>query len=201
MAGRARSLPSRERGSKHDAESAGRVGTCRSLRGSVDRNWGDDGRPTATAWSLPSRERGSKPKVSVSLIAQIESLPSRERGSKLAVTGMLPHSFKSLPSRERGSKHRGQMHADPPAAGSRSLRGSVDRNIGPDAIATVLAGRSLRGSVDRNQRDRSNAPRSARRSLRGSVDRNETIGSAKARRREVAPFAGAWIETCRSCAR
>ncbi len=69
----------------------------------------------------------------------------------------------------------------------------------PDTLGG-FASRSLRGSVDRNIL--ANPPRTgaARRSLRGSVDRNG--GRATRRGHEkVAPFAGAWIETRRPRAR
>ena len=58
-------------------------------------------------------------------------------------------------------------------------------------------GRPLRGGVDRNLRSAPTITCAADgRPLRGGVDRNATRRTAR-RRVQVAPFAGAWIETCR----
>ena len=166
--------------------------------------------------SLPSRERGSKPGIDIKQERLAGSLPSRERGSKRGYQLLRLIRRRSLPSRERGSKRPGVSHS--PGKRRRSPRGSVDRNIQhrlqPVFRKTSLpsrergskqaprprgarqrSGRSPPGSVDRNANDGQAGEVIEGRSPRGSVDRNRRaelgldIG-------QVAPLAGAWIETC-----
>ena len=137
----------------------------------MDRNlegWeGIDGEPK----SLPSRERGSKPVPRPPRLPRIESLPSRERGSK-------PLTFATLASLQ-----------------GRSPRGSVDRNLVEQSAQHALGRRSPRGSVDRNVE----IPRrivDLQRSL-PSRERGSKLDVAPNvfERGDVAPLAGAWIET------
>ena len=70
-------------------------------------------------------------------------------------------------------------------------RGSKLQLLGPPALAL---GRPSRGGVDRNIAGHRIDPRHWRRPSRGGVDRNDTLVQARLSG-DVAPLAGAWIET------
>ena len=167
--------------------------SCRSLRGSVDRNrcgaahqakpavapfagaWietssTDSGCPMSR-WSLPSRERGSKHLLGNATRGRLASLPSRERGSKRFASRRYMPSWKSLPSRERGSKQSNYRYQCSSSAKSLPSRERGSKQL-KEPHAAVWRSRSLRGSVDRN-----------------------VLKLRNAGRKIVAPFAGAWIET------
>ena len=188
-----RSLPTRERGSKHSPRVGRHEADSRSPRGSVDRNaisypvnlepvvaphagaWietdGNDTNsyaatvaPHAGAWI----ETQSRPWTA----SRKQSLPTWERGSKPRRTSPILAPALSLPTWERGSKR--AWTARWVARSSRSPRGSVDRNANLASDETRLRRRSPRGSVDRN------------------FGSDGMIGQGR-----VAPHVGAWIETAR----
>gem|GEM_PF-1080846 len=167
-----RSLPARERGSKHPIACPHRPGCAVAPRAGA---WIETGphrlsnpatwvAPRAGAWIETPRRCGwrGSPAVAPRAGAWIETRTRRSRSTKAA----------SLPARERGSKHR-VPHVQR-IMPRRSPRGSVDRNIkDPDtgkrvsvapragawietsnsqALWRARYGRSPRGSVDRNIR-------------------------------------------------
>ena len=101
------------------------------------------------------------------------SLPARERGSKHVTRSFSGNDTSSLPARERGSKR-------PPLTASH-----------------VLCRRSPRGSADRNTDIGVYTGHYTRRSPRGSADRNIQPDGLSPEAENVAPRAGARIETCR----
>ena len=119
------SLPTRERGLKHDF----RQSLQQLLRVA----------PYAGAWietrlsygnllqrlSLPTRERGLKQHNAKIMSCKLKSLPTRERGLKLHFLNLLRTLTKSLPTRERGLKPIALRNFASSRL-SRSLRGSVD---------------------------------------------------------------------------
>ncbi len=186
------SLPARERGSKQDVHDlrkplirvAPRAGawieTLRAFWGTLPPAvapragaWIETHRgpaPRRPCWSLPARERGSKRATADIQRPHPQSLPARERGSKPQNGDHLCLGHESLPARERGSKLNRITNYIKEMR--RSPRGSVDRNVW-----------GLRGLRSRRSR-----------SPRGSVDRNAYWGGYPYRL-DVAPRAGAWIET------
>ena len=125
------SPPSRRRGSKQSgARGYSLPGTCRLLRGGVDRN---------------SKEK------QIALTHNRRLLRGGVDRNKGGAT-IIGNMWASPPSRRRGSKHalHVRRHVRPD---SRLLRGGVDRNNLPDI--THIAGRCrlLRGGVDRNSLD------------------------------------------------
>ena len=123
---RARSPPSRGRGSKHDA-------TCRlramqivaSLAGAWIETMSSAGK-SRRGGSPPSRGRGSKQAIIAASPAKATSPPSRGRGSKRRISSDTFAECESPPSRGRGSKLAGlvPVSSDP----GRLPRGGVDRN-------------------------------------------------------------------------
>ena len=189
------SLPSRERGSKPCRPTPTIGVICRSLRGSVDRN--------SPAVSITATE------VSRSLRGSVDR--NLEQHDVALGSGL------SLPSRERGSKRAGACRPRQRARVAPFAGAWIETGTGSIQVPRSVS-RSLRGSVDRNIQRAPGFPRRHRRSLRGSVDRNleraggldvEPIRSLPSRERgskrdaadprgpaaHVAPFAGAWIET------
>ena len=165
----------------------------RSLRGSVDRNLVTLHPAAERRASLPSRERGSKPATRDASQCRRPGRSLRGRVDRNQLIRVTLAAGRSLPSRERGSKPATRRCSR--SRQRRSLRGSVDRNCRYAMRHASAVGRSLRGSVDRNSVNRHTPMQALGRSLRGSVDRNLTQ-SLRDRLRSVAPFAGAWIETC-----
>ena len=150
---------------------------CRSPRGGVDRNRDRNACRPKTRGSLPARGRGSKHAPGCALRSGRGSLPARGRGSKLLLA------------------------LDPLALDGRSPRGGVDRNsqvqgLRTPGISSLPArgrGSKLESTVRRGELGRS------RRSPRGGVDRNFSVQSPQPLSVNVAPRAGAWIETLRIC--
>ena len=191
------SPPSRGRGSKL-VGMLGPIGAPgRPLRGGVDRN---DATELATLEALERRP----------LRGGVDRNPSR--------AGLTPDAKSSPPSRGRGSKlgngqNQQQALQSPPSRGRGSKRGLRQPHLRYGSVAPFAGawietsprspsrrsppGRPLRGGVDRNRSFRPSICSTACRPLRGGVDRNmPTSGSAYFG--PVAPFAGAWIETCAS---
>ena len=101
---RQRSLPARERGSKHGNRCCSRsFWGCRSPRGSADRN---QSRPGRNRWSEVAPRAGARIETRQADILEHKhmSLPARERGSKLGFGWASDRPRSSLPARERGSK-------------------------------------------------------------------------------------------------
>ena len=152
-----RSLPARERGSKHHrSHRAAAHRLRRSPRGSADRN------------AFKVNGIANMPRVAPRAGARIETAKARHecprrrrsrspRGSadrNTFVDSQQVSTEQSLPARERGSKLARRRHASRRRA-CRSPRGSADRNA-PDRRVVELRdrGRSPRGSADRNGRNR-----------------------------------------------
>ena len=190
------SLPARERGSKQNSRyrripsewvaprAGARIETWqqfrasqfaerRSPRGSADRNKIRCMRAATSASSLPARERGSKPARRSWLGSPQESLPARERGSKHRIVVAL-------------TAHRG-----------RSPRGSADRNPAA-SLYEAPVWRSLPARERGSKRSPPVGLRTVarRRSPRGSADRNRSSVTRCGISLQVAPRAGARIETC-----
>ena len=79
--------------------------------------------------------------------------------------------------------------------GGRAPRGRVDRNVRRAAVGRHQRGRAPRGRVDRNTGMNTGTPEEFSRAPRGRVDRNSFTVEEDEWTREVAPPAGAWIET------
>ena len=169
----------------------------------------------ASCGSLPSRERGSKHHVRTDPSESRRSLPSRERGSKhqrmatsAAYAEVAPFAGAWIETTARGAD-RGRFVAPFAGAWIETIETTADSTscarVAPFAGAWIETrmmiegdhrpgGRSLRGSVDRNMREgwQVTSCLSLPSRERGSkLARRRGIAS-----RRVAPFAGAWIETC-----
>ena len=170
---RTRSLPARGRGSKplFPTRCRGRCGVAPRAGAWIETAKGTDmGRyrcvaPRAGAWI----ETAS---IGASRRRKRSSLPARGRGSKPSRQAHAHRAGVSLPARGRGSKPTlSEQTAAPP--GSRSPRGGVDRN------SQSLAGFS---------HTEMSLPARGRGSKHRAVDAGEPAV-------DVAPRAGAWIET------
>ena len=210
----ARSLPTRERGSKHvDRGGIDRV-EGRSPRGSVDRNCGwrwtmkpAGVAPHAGAWietrapgqpkwlvaSLPTRGRGSKHRVRRRYRAAARRSP---RGGVVRNTTchrnrrpatVAPHAGAWIETRRLATGRRWTIVA--PHAGA--WIETLDRlPVLIDAASLPTRGRGSKRSQSRSDR------RGHRHSPRGGVDRN-VAKLIEGNHALVAPHAGAWIETPR----
>ena len=80
----------------------------------------------------------------------------------------------------------------------RPPRGGVDRNQNETIKRLVHVSRPPRGGVDRNLLDIEEETGKRRRPPRGGVDRNDIALPSYGSQEEVAPRAGAWIETTKA---
>ena len=209
------SLPVRERGSKLAWAVTSLAGGLVAPRAGAWIETRCCLRSSPGSWSLPVRERGSKPLRSTSarrlrsrspcgsvdrnaatavMFSDVTaSLPVRERGSKPSNCRAPYERSWSLPVRERGSK-RARSGCSAALRASRSPCGSVDRNDYINRLKALAFGRSPCGSVDRNKIICSwldcedVAPRAG-----AWIETPQAFLSASTRL--VAPRAGAWIET------
>ena len=216
------SPPSRGRGSKLPISDAARLRYfSRPLRGGVDRNV-----YRRIAWqrgilrSPPSRGRGSKQPERRYDYLRIVGRPLRGGVDRNTVGIVRKPLDTGRPL--RGGVDRNLQDAEQlRRLQSRPLRGGVDRNTLDDDSINHLIGRPLRGGVDRNSDGVNKAfpadtspPSRGRGSKRPSLRLLDVRGRSPLRggwietnaprlaRRpsQVAPFAGAWIETSPSCA-
>ena len=161
--------------------------------GGVDRNYLLQ-RLGGNRWSPPMRGRGSKPTRHRNL-ATDRVAPHAGAWIETSHASPTRRGARSPPMRGRGSKHAadhltGSSPGRPPCGG-------VDRNSSAPHRRTAPR-RPPCGGVDRNRRSSSSVPAASRPPC-GGVDRNARV-PADACGRQVAPHAGAWIETSRFAA-
>ena len=170
------------------------IGRGRPLHGGVDRNHGAIDLAGLAALSPPSRGRGSKRRSAPRVDPPLRSPPSRGRGSKLEKPVVTDDNMPSPPSRGRGSKpHRGSRPGRPGSVAP--FTGAWIETVRRAVARHGSRGRPLHGGVDRNP----HAASDDRPDLRSPPSRGRGSKQSRhlrhARRRMVAPFTGAWIET------
>ena len=143
--------------------------------------------------SRPMRARGSKHRWLRRLRERLLSRPMRARGSKHSHGGHAnPYGFRSRPMRARGSKLQSSMA--PGVVTSRAPCGRVDRNYMALSGPNSGSSRPMRARGSKLDEATPHAGRLRSRPMRARGSKPQLL-SRLARVRDVAPHAGAWIET------